>query len=49
MVLPDTVNGTAARGACAGPAWTEPSLIEYLLPWHGHSISPLEIDDTMHP
>src|SRR6266487_3460909 len=46
---PLTVTVLAANGAGAGPPWTEPSAIEYLLPWHGQLIVPSLTVETVQP
>ena len=47
--LPVTVTCLAGRAFGAGPPLTEPSWIEYSLPWHGHLIKPPETLPTVHP
>src|ERR1700757_2418394 len=39
----------AASGLGAGPWTTEPSLMLYLLPWHGQSMVPFETRLTIQP
>src|SRR5262249_41335611 len=39
----------AASAFGAGPPTTEPSWIEYWLPWHGHVMMPPETVPTVHP
>ena len=44
---PETVIGSAASGNVAGPVTTEPSSMEYWLPWHAQLIVPPETSETM--
>ncbi len=46
---PEAVTVFDGSGLGAGPAVTEPSLIEYLLPWHGQSMVPSAILLTRQP
>ena len=49
MVVPVMVKGMGARGAGAGPPTTEPSLIEYWLPWQGQLMVPFATEATVQP
>src|SRR5204863_4944422 len=46
---PVTVTCLAGSAFGAGPPLTEPSWIEYSLPWDGHLIRPPETLPTVHP
>ena len=49
MVPPDTVTFFSGSDAVAGPVMTEPSLMEYELPWQGQWIAPAVTLDTRQP
>lgn len=48
-LLPETVTVLAGSGLGAGPACTDPSVIENLLPWHGQFIVPPATLVSMQP
>jgi hypothetical protein len=46
---PSMVTCFSASGRVAGPVFTVPSVMLYLLPWHGQLIVPAATSETMHP
>ena len=49
MLVPLTVAVLLGSGVVAGPCWTDPSVAEKWLPWHGQMIAPFTTEPTMHP